>query len=189
VSGVTFICDFPFTTASGDPGGSTLSGEVTGMTETGLPLAPGLLLAAPPRDLPPLDAEFETKILARIPQIPIFRSLGFRNVRLGVGAMECTVARNPEFDGIFDSFHGGLLMTAADSAAAIVCLTIWGGESRITTTDMSIRFLAPARSDVTLFAQAIKGGRTLIPVVANLWRDDGTLVAIAQVTYMRLNAS
>jgi len=159
------------------------------MTENATPLAPGLLLAGPPRELPPLDAEFETQILTRLPQIPIFRSLGFRNVRLGVGCMECTVTRNAEFDGIFDSFHGGLMMTAADSAAAIVCLTIWGGESRITTTDMSIRFLAPARSDVTLFAQAIKAGRTLIPVVANLWRDDGTLVAVAQVTYMRLNAS
>ncbi len=118
--------------------------------------------------------------------IPIFKALGFSNVRLGAGCLECMVARNPQFDGIFDSFHGGLLMTAADSAAAILSLTIWGAESRITTTDMNIRFLAPARSDVKLFAQAIKHGRTLIPTIANFWRDDGTLVAVAQVTYMRL---
>ena len=78
------------------------------------------------------------------------------------------------------------MMTAADSAAAIVSLTLWGAESRVTTTDMSIRFLAPVRSDVRLFAQAIKAGRTLVPVVANLWRDDGALAAIAQITYMRL---
>jgi uncharacterized protein (TIGR00369 family) len=159
------------------------------MTENGTPLAPGLVLATAPRELPPLDAELEGRILERIPQIPIFTSLGMHRIRLGTGCMECAVTRDPALDGIFDSFHGGLLMTAADSAAAIVCLTIWGSESRITTTDMSIRFLAPARSDVTLFAQAIKGGRTLIPVVANLWRDDGTLVAVAQVTYMRLNPS
>ncbi len=118
--------------------------------------------------------------------IPVFRSLGFSNIRLGAGALECIVARNPEFDGIFDSFHGGLLMTAADSAAAIVSLTIWGADSRITTTDMNIRFLAPARGDVKLFAQAIKKGRTLCPVAANFWREDGALVAVAQVTYMRL---
>jgi uncharacterized protein (TIGR00369 family) len=105
---------------------------------------------------------------------------------MGVGWFECAVARNPEFDGIFDSFHGGILMTAADSAAAVVSLTVWGAESRITTTDMNIRFLAPARSGVKLFAQAIKQGRTLIPTVANFWRDDGTLIAVAQITYMRL---
>ncbi|MBV8532082.1 MAG: PaaI family thioesterase [Candidatus Eremiobacteraeota bacterium] len=151
------------------------------------PLAPGLLMAPYDRELPPIDAALDIAIRERIKSIPIFKMLGFKDVRIGKGWLECTVARNRELDGIFDSFHGGLLMTAADSAAAIVSLTVWGGEKHITTTDMNIRFLAPARSDVTLVAQAIKQGRTLIPVAANFWRDDGTLVAVAQVTYMRLN--
>ncbi|HEX3458439.1 MAG TPA: PaaI family thioesterase [Candidatus Baltobacteraceae bacterium] len=146
----------------------------------------GLLLARYAGELQPLDPAAEAEIRARMRSIPIFTSLGFSEERLGVGSFECTVARNKAFDGIFDSFHGGLLMTAGDSAAAIVALTLWGPDSRITTTDMSIRFLAPARSDVKLFAQAIKAGRTLVPVVANLWREDGTLCAVAQVTYMRL---
>jgi len=146
----------------------------------------GLLLAPYSGEQQPLDPATEAEIRTRMRSIPIFTSLGFSGERLCVGSFECTVARNKEFDGIFDSFHGGLLMTAADSAAAIVSLTLWGAESLITTTDMSIRFLAPARSDVKLFAQAIKAGRTLVPVVANLWRDDGALVAVAQVTYMRL---
>jgi uncharacterized protein (TIGR00369 family) len=150
------------------------------------PLPSGLLPAPYTGEMPPLDSAAETAIRARMISIPIFTSLGFSNVRLGVGSFECTVARKKEFDGIFDSFHGGLLMTAADSAAAIVALTLWGPHSRITTTDMNIRFLAPARCDVKLFAQAIKAGRTFVPVVANIWRDDETLAAIAQVTYMRL---
>lgn len=150
------------------------------------PVAAGLLMAPYSGDLPPLQPKAEAAVRERLRSIPIFPGLGFSGVRLGLGAFECTVARNPSFDGIFDSFHGGLLMTAADSAAAIVSLTVWGADARMTTTDMSIRFLAPARSDVRLFAQAIKQGRTLIPVTANLWRDDGTLVAVAQVTYMRL---
>jgi uncharacterized protein (TIGR00369 family) len=137
-------------------------------------------------EMPPLAPELESAIAERILTIPIFKSLGFSDWRLGAGCFECTVTRNREFDGIFDSFHGGLLMTAADSAAAVVSLTVWGAESRITTTDMNIRFLAPARSAVKLYAQAIKPGRTLVPVAANLWRDDGVLVAVAQVTYMRL---
>jgi uncharacterized protein (TIGR00369 family) len=157
------------------------------MTEQDTRLASGLLLAPYSGDLPPLGSGVEAAIHQRMGSIPIFKSLGFSQVRLGAGCLECRVARNPEHDGIFDSFHGGLLMTAADSAAAIVSLTIWGAQSRITTTDMSIRFLAPARSEVRLFAQAIKQGRTLIPVTSNLWRDDGVLVAVAQVTYMRLD--
>ena len=151
------------------------------------PLAPGLLMAPYCGELPPLAPDMEKAIRDRMQSIPIFKSLDFSQPRLGAGWFDCTVARNKEFDGIFDSFHGGLLMTAADSAAAIVGLTVWGAQSRITTTDMNIRFLAPARSDVRLFAQAIKQGRTLIPVTSNFWRDDGVLVAVAQVTYMRLD--
>lgn len=150
------------------------------------PLAPGLLMTPYSGELPLLAPELETSIRERMAAIPIFKSLGFSQLRLGAGCFECTVARNKEYDGIFDSFHGGLLMTAADSAAAIVSLTVWGAQSRITTTDMNIRFLAPARSAVKLFAQAIKQGRTLIPVTSNFWRDDGMLAAVAQVTYMRL---
>jgi uncharacterized protein (TIGR00369 family) len=156
------------------------------MADESASLAPGLLLAPYPTDFPPLDAEVDAAVRRRMHSIPIFKSLGLSGLLLGKGCLECTVARNPEHDGIFDSFHGGMLMTAADSAAAITCLTVWGAESRITTTDMNIRFLAPARSEVKLFAQAIKQGRTLIPVAANFWREDGTLVAIAQITYMRL---
>ena len=146
----------------------------------------GLVVAPWRDDFEPLEAQTESAIRTRLGSIPIFSSLGFSGVRLGAGAFACTVERKREFDGIFDSFHGGMLMTAADSAAAIVALTIWGGDAKITTTDMNIRFLAPARSDVYLAAEAIKRGRTLIPVAANMWRDDGTLVAVAQVTYMRL---
>lgn len=149
-------------------------------------LQPGLLPSLPSAELPLLDPDLEREIRTRMLSIPIFKSLGFANERLGAGAFACTVSRNKDYDGIFDSFHGGLLMTAADSAAAIVALTLWGAQSRITTTDMSIRFLAPVRSDITLLAQAIKAGRTLVPVVANVWRDDGSLAAVAQITYMRL---
>lgn len=150
------------------------------------PLAPALLMAEYSGEMPPLAPELEAEIRERMHTIPIFKSLGFSQARLGVGCFECAVARNREYDGIFDSFHGGLLMTAADSAAAIVSLTLWGTQSRLTTTDMSIRFLAPVRSDVRLLAQAVKKGRTLIPVSVNIWRDDGVLAAIAQVAYMRL---
>jgi uncharacterized protein (TIGR00369 family) len=146
----------------------------------------GLLLAPYAGELPRLAPDVEASVVERLRSVPIFKALGFSEIRIGPGWMESMVARDPLFDGIFDSFHGGLLMTAADSAAAVVSLTLWGAESRITTTDMNIRFLAPARSNVKLFAQAIKRGRTLIPTIANFWRDDGVLVAVAQVTYMRL---
>lgn len=133
-----------------------------------------------------LSPEIEALIHRRMEKIPIFRTLGFREVRLGHGCFEELVPRDTRYDGIFECFHGGLLMTIADSAAAMAILTVCGPETRIATTDMNIRFLAPARSEVKVRAQLIKAGRTLVPVAANLWDSTGELVAVAQVNYFRL---
>ena len=149
-------------------------------------LAPGLLLAPHSGEMLTLDPALERAIRARMRSIPIFASLGFSNERLGAGAFACTVARNKAYDGIFDSFHGGLLMTAADSAAAIVCLTLWGEQSRITTTDMNIRFLAPCLTSVIADAKLIKFGRSIVPVTVTMRDSSGREVALAQVAYMRL---
>ena len=94
--------------------------------------------------------------------------------------------RRREYDGIFETFHGGLLITIADSTAALAVLTLTGPRAKITTTDMSIRFLMPTLTDVVVEARVIKFGRTLVPLQVDLRNMDGNLVAIAQVTYMRL---
>lgn len=137
-------------------------------------------------ELIPLSSEIDMSIRKRMDTIPIFRTLGFGEVHLGRGSFESMVPRKSEYDGIFECFHGGLLMTIADSAAAIAVLTVCGSESRIATTDMNIRFLAPAYSEVKVRAQVIKAGKTLILVSANLWDAQAKLVAIAQVTYFKL---
>lgn len=133
-----------------------------------------------------VSPEVEAAVRQRLASISIFSTLGFRDIRLGAGWCEAWVPRRPEFDGIYETFHGGMMMTVADSLAAAAILTVCGAASRIATTDMNIRFLAPARSDLRARAQVIKRGRTLVPVSAELWDESGTLVALAQVTYMRL---
>lgn len=122
----------------------------------------------------------------RLTQIPIFRTLGLKLGMVTSGNAELTVAYDPDYDGIFNSFHGGLLMTLADTAACVAVLTLTGPDAVITTTDMNIRFLAPCRSDVTAEARVVKFGKTLCPVSVELRDSHGTLVAVAQVTYMRL---
>jgi acyl-coenzyme A thioesterase PaaI-like protein len=67
-------------------------------------------------------------------------------------------------------------------------MTLTGTNDPITTTDMSIRFLAPCRTDCLAEATVIKFGRSLVPVEIKMKDEPGTLVAIAQVTYMRLES-
>ncbi|HUL74665.1 MAG TPA: PaaI family thioesterase [Vicinamibacterales bacterium] len=133
-----------------------------------------------------MDPDRLAAIRARVATIPITETLGMRDVVLDDGVCELTVPRQRRYDGVFESFHGGLLMTIADSAACYAILTLTGAEQALTTTDMNIRFLAPCLTDVRVRARVIKRGRTLCPVAVDLFDANGTLVAVAQVAYMLL---
>lgn len=134
-----------------------------------------------------LDPQLEQAIRDRVEPIAIMHTLDFRIDDLSDGVCRVTFPRNERYDGIFESVHGGLLMTLADSVACFAIMTKTGADQAMTTTDMNIRFLAPCRSDVTAVATVIKSGRTLCPVAVDLFDAAGTLVAVAQVTYMLLN--
>src|SRR5687768_5366497 len=131
--------------------------------------------------------EKESAILARIRNIPIFSTLRMGAVLLNEGAAEMTVPRQAIYDGVFESFHGGILMTIADSVACFAVLTQTPDDQVMTTTDMNIRFLAPCLSDVRAKARVIKFGRVMCPVAVELFDAAGKLVAIAQVNYMLLD--
>ena len=133
-----------------------------------------------------IDAAHASAILARVTQIPIFETLRMDQVLFDAGQCEMHVPRDRKYDGVFESFHGGILMTIADSAACFAVLTTTSADQFMTTTDMNIRFLAPCLSDVRAKARVIKRGRVMCPVAVDLLDAAGKLVAVAQVNYMLL---
>ncbi len=133
-----------------------------------------------------IPKELEKSIRARMHAIPIVATLAFADVRLGDGTCELRLPRRKKYDGVFESLHGGLLMTAADSAACFAILTRTGPQARLTTTDMGIRFLAPCLTDAIVKARVIKFGRTLCPVAVDMFDEAKRQVAVAQVSYMLL---
>lgn len=122
----------------------------------------------------------------RVRRIPIVDTLQLRIDEYGQGFCKATMPRQRRFDGVFESLHGGILMTFADSIACFAVMTLTGPDEILTTTDMNIRFLAPCLTGATATAKIIKLGRTLCPVSVDLSDETGTPVAVAQVTYMRL---
>ena len=132
---------------------------------------------------PEVDLE---ALRAFIHNIPVFRTFHYELVELKPGEVAIRAPYTPNHDGIFHSFHGGLLMTLADTTACAALLSRAGSEQVMTTTDMNIRFLAPCNSEATARARIIKFGRTLVPIHVDLYDDQGRYVALAQVTYMRL---
>ena len=133
-----------------------------------------------------LNPKLERAILERIKRIPIVETLKMRLDEFDRGLCKATVPYERKYDGVFESLHGGLLMTVADCTACFAIMTQTGPDEVLTTTDMNIRFLAPCLSDVTAVAKVIKLGRTLCPVSVDLFDSNGTQVAVAQVNYIRL---
>ena len=133
-----------------------------------------------------LTADHEAAILTRIRKIPIFETLKMEAVAFGEGTCEFRVPRQPAYDGVFESVHGGILMTVADSIACFAILTQTPVDQIMTTTDMNIRFLAPCLTSVHAKARVIKKGRLMCPVAVDLFDDAGQLVAVAQVNYVLL---
>jgi len=133
-----------------------------------------------------LDERSKQTLLTRVRRIPIFETLCMRIEEFSAGYCKAVVPHDLRYDGVFESFHGGLLMTVADSIACFAIMTQTGPDEPLTTTDMNIRFLAPCLTDVTVVAKVIKLGRTLCPVAIDLFDAKGIQVAVAQVTYMRL---
>jgi uncharacterized protein (TIGR00369 family) len=134
----------------------------------------------------PLDPAQERKIRDRIEAIPAYQALKINIETFEVGRCVAIMPIMPEFNGIFGTFHGGLLATAADTITCFALLTQTDPDERMATTDLSIRFLAPCRTDVRVDARVIKCGRTLCPIQADLYDMDNKLVAVVQATYMRL---
>lgn len=95
-----------------------------------------------------ISSKLQEQIIARTNKIPIVDTLQIKIVSLSDGYCETTVPRKLSYDGVFESFHGGLLMTIADSTACFAIFTKTGPFVKLTTTDMNIRFLSPCLSDV-----------------------------------------
>ena len=135
-----------------------------------------------------LSEQKKQAVLQRVRQVPILNTLEMEIPELDSGYCVARVPHKAMYDGIFNSFHGGMLQTVADTTACLAVLSVVGAEANITTTDMNIRFLAPCIGPVTAKATVIKAGRTMCPVSVELLDSSNKLVAIAQVNYIILSA-
>jgi len=124
--------------------------------------------------------------LEKINSIPIVSTLGIQIEELTNRFCRVRVPHDTKFDGVFDTFHGGMLMTIADTIACFLIIMRSGPDMRMATTDMNIRFLAPCIGEVTAEARFMKAGRTLNPISVELFDSDGTKVAVAQICYILL---
>ena len=135
-----------------------------------------------------LDTKEINSMLERINSVPITETLKMQILRLDKGECEAFIPRDTMWDGIFQTFHGGILATIADSITCWAILTKIGPGRKVATTDFNIRFLRPCKTDVRCVAKVIKSGRTLSLAEAEIYDIDDKLVAVSQVNYISLES-
>jgi len=135
-----------------------------------------------------LTAEEVEAMMDRIHAVPMMHTLDLEVLRLDKGECEAKVKRKKEWDGIYETFHGGMLGVIADSITCFAILTSIGANEQVATTDFNIRFLRPCHTNVVCVGRVVKIGRTLCISEAELTDENGKVVAIAQVSYARLSA-
>ena len=78
----------------------------------------------------------EAAIRRRLQSIPAVDTFGYRLEELSYGRAVIVAPYDASLDGIFQSFHGGLLATLADSTGGAAVLTVTGwerdGEEKVT---------------------------------------------------------
>ena len=135
-----------------------------------------------------LDDKEVDSMLERINSVPITETLKMQILRLDRGECEAFIPRDAMWDGIFQTFHGGILATIADSITCWAILTKIGSGRKVATTDFNIRFLRPCNTDVRCLAKVIKAGRNLSLAEAEIYDMDDKLVAVSQVNYISLDS-
>ena len=133
-----------------------------------------------------LDKEDINAMMDRVNSVPMMQTLNLQVLRLDRGECDAKVPRTVEWDGIYETMHGGILATIADSVTCWAILTEIGANEKVATTDFNIRFLRPCLTDAICHARVIKSGKRLCVAEADLLDTTGRKVAVAQATYARL---
>ena len=133
-----------------------------------------------------LDKEDIIAMMDRVNSVPMMQTLNLQILRLDRGECDAKVPRTVEWDGIYETMHGGILATIADSVTCWAILTEIGANELVATTDFNIRFLRPCLTDAICHARVIKSGKRLCGAEADLLDTSGRKVAGAQATYARL---
>jgi len=82
------------------------------------------------------------------------------------------------------AMHGGVLATLADTAVAFALSTNFDGKMGFATADLTIHFLARAKSDVRARARILKKGRRVNVGEVDVLDAEGRPVARALTTYL-----
>lgn len=120
-------------------------------------------------------------------RMPFYRFMEIRLVRLGWGRSEITMKVTERLTQNAGVAHGGVCASLIDSAVGIAICTMIDKGDAITTVDLQVSFLAPAKpGPLNARGETVHMGKRIAVGDAKVTDENGKLVAKGNATYMIL---
>ena len=149
-----------------------------------------VMTASDAERFPPLEEEFEQRLLAHHRSVAFEHYLGLRPVAARAGYREMHLDNRPELGQQHGYFHGGVVGAIVDTVAGHTALTVAPLEHTAVTVEYKLNFLAPASGERLIGRGAVirKGRQLTVCRVEVFDVRDGTetLCATALVTYINV---
>jgi len=118
--------------------------------------------------------------------VPFARLIGIELDRIDYGSAELFLDVRDELRQNKGVVHGGAIASLIDTATAFAAITVIGASERLSTVDLTIKYLHPLKAGrAAASAKVIKTGRRLLTISAEVVDEAGTLIATALSTYIK----
>jgi uncharacterized protein (TIGR00369 family) len=108
------------------------------------------------------DADLEAELRREAENHGLFRLLGLELEAVGDGAATVRVPFDERVTNVAnESMHGGIAATLIDTASGFALRSQLGAGARLSTTDLNVRYVRPATSDLRAEATVVRAGGSM----------------------------
>ena len=108
--------------------------------------------------------EVDPEVVEAVGRMELFQWLGLEVESVEPGRATFRVPFDGKLANISSgTLHGGIAATVIDTASAFALRTTMDdpSDASLTTTDLNVRYVRPARSEITVTAEVVRSGRTV----------------------------
>lgn len=120
-------------------------------------------------------------------KVPYVQLLGMELVDISFGEARLRLKMRDELRQPYGVLHGGATASLIDTATAFAVISRLPEEERATTVDLTVHYLRPVSAgEIVCAAKVVRAGRRILTVSAEVFNEEGKLVATALSTYTKI---
>ncbi len=134
-----------------------------------------------------IDAELVEKAGEVFSKVPFVQLIGMELADLKDGEATVKLKIRDELRQPHGLLHGGATASVIDTAMAFAVVTKLSKEEKASTVDLNVYYLRPViDGEITCTAKIVKAGKRLLTVSAEVFNDEGKLIATSLSTYSKV---